>query len=206
MPCEPATAADLAVALPGIGAAPKTDAPIVQLCFRPGYGKRRFPDRLTLTRAQGIPGERWQSAPWLRLPDGRPDPSIQVSILPSRVLDAVWRDRTGTVHPGDNLVADLDCSEANLPAGSLIRAGTAVLRVSAEFNAGCVKWKVRYGQAAKDWITAPGHPALRLRGVLCSVEADGEVHLSDRLQVLRQAIPASCHQSGRPFQIDADQL
>ena len=44
-----------------------------------------------------------------------------------------------------------------------------------------MKWKVRYGQAAKDWITAPGHPPLRLRGILCSVERDGEVTLSDRV-------------------------
>ena len=34
------------------------------------------------------------------------------------------------------------------------------------------------------FIDAPGHPELRLRGILCSVEVDGEVTLSDRLKVL----------------------
>lgn len=180
------TRAELDDALPHVLAAPKTDAPIDSLCFRPGFNQRQFPDSLTLTVAEGVPGERWLSAPWLKLDDGRPDPNIQVSILPTRVMDLVWRDRAGTPHPGDTIVADLDCSLENLPEGTLIRAGSALLRVSALFNEGCVKWKARYGTEAKDWITAPGHPELRLRGVLCAIVQDGEVRLSDRLQVLRQ--------------------
>jgi hypothetical protein len=155
------------------------------LCLRPGIGQRSFPDCLVMTREAGIPGERWLTMPWLRLPDGSPDPAIQVSILPARVLDLVWRDRTGTPHPGDPIVADLDMTEANLPEGTLLQAGTAVLRVSGVWNDGCVKWKTRYGAAAKAWITAPGHRELRLRGVLCSVETDGEVRLGDSLRVLR---------------------
>ena len=92
----------------------------------------------------------------------------------------------GTPHPGDPIVADLDCSVENLPEGSLIHAGTAVLRVSDEFNAGCVKWKARYGADARAFIDAPGHPPLRLRGILCAVAQDGEVTLTDRLQVIRR--------------------
>ena len=180
------TAAELAAALPQVLTAPRDAAPITTLCRRPGFGLRDFPESLTLTRAEGVPGERWLTAPWLKLPDGRPDPSIQVSILPLRVLDLIWRDRAGTVHPGDNIVADLDCSLSNLPTGSLISAGTAVLRVSGEFNDGCVKWKARYGADAKAWITAPGHPELRLRGILCSVESDGEIRLGDPIHILRR--------------------
>lgn len=173
------TADDLAAALPDVLSAPKDATRVEMLCLRPGIGQRSFPDMLHLTREQGIPGERWLTRPWLTLPDGRPDPAIQVSILPLRVLDLVWRDREMTPHPGDPIVADLDMTETNLPEGTLLRAGTATLRVSGVWNDGCVKWKARYGAAAKDWITAPGHKALRLRGVLCSVEADGEVRLGD---------------------------
>jgi len=185
MPFDPVNAEDLAAALPHVLAAPKTDAPIDTLCVRPAANQRQFPDHLTLTRAEGVPGDRWLTAPWLALPDGKPDPRIQVSILPTRVLALVWRDRDGTPHPGDTIVADLDCSAANLPDGTLIRAGTALLRASDVFNDGCVKWKTRYGRAAKDWIVAPGHPPLRLRGVLCEVVEDGVVTRADRLIVLR---------------------
>ena len=179
-----ATAADLARALPHVLAAPKDNARADCLCFRPGFNQRIFPDRLVMTRLGGVPGERWGKAPWLKLPDGSPDPRIQVSILPRRVMDAVWLDRAGTLHPGDTIICDLDTSEANLPVGTLLQVGTAVLRVSDVFNDGCVKWKVRYGQAAKDWITAPRHPGLRLRGILCSIEQDGEVALGDPIRRL----------------------
>jgi hypothetical protein len=176
--------AELMAALPGVLSAPKTGSAVELLCFRPGYGERRFVDELTVTKSQGIPGERWGSAPWLKLPDGSGHPGIQVSILPRRVLDLVWHDRENVLHPGDTFVCDLDTSEANLPEGKLLAVGTAVLRVSEVWNDACAKWKVRYGTDAFDWIRATGHQALRLRGVLCSIEKDGVIRLGDRVNVL----------------------
>jgi hypothetical protein len=179
------TADALTVALPHILSAPKDAGPITCLCTRPARNQRAFPDRLVLTRATGIPGERWLTEPWLRLPDGRPDPAIQISILGARVLDLVWHGTDTPPHPGDPIVADLDLGAANLPEGTLLQAGTAILRVSAVANDGCVKWKTRYGEAAMNWITDPAHQGLRLRGVLCSVERDGEVTLRDLIRVRR---------------------
>jgi hypothetical protein len=124
------TAGELAAALPGVLSAPKTGSAVEWLCFRPGYGERRFVDSLTVTRDHGIPGERWGNAPWLKLANGTGHPGIQVSILPRRVLDLVWRDRENQLHPGDTFVCDLDTSEQNLPEGQLLAVGTATLRVS----------------------------------------------------------------------------
>jgi hypothetical protein len=177
------TSAELTAALPGVLSAPKTGSAVELLCFRPGFGERRFVDQLTLTRRHGIPGERWGTAPWLKLADGSGHPGIQVSILPRRVLDLIWRNRDSVVYPGDTFVCDLDMTEANLPAGQLLAVGTAVLRVSEVWNDACAKWKVRHGEAAFDWVRA--HPQLRLRGVLCSIEQDGVVRLGDAVEVLR---------------------
>lgn len=179
------TAEALADALTHVLAAPKHATTVGQLCFRPLRNQRTFPETLRMTRAEGVPGDRWLSEPWLTLADGRPDPRIQISILPLRVLDLVWQDRIGTVHPGDTIISDLDCSAANLPENTLLRAGTVLLRVSSLFNDGCVKWKARYGAAAKAWIIAPGHVPLRLRGVLCEVVEDGTVSVGDPLTVVR---------------------
>lgn len=173
----------LTAALPGVLSAPKTGSAVEFLCFRPGFGERRFVDDLTLTQQHGIPGERWGTSPWLKLPDGSGHPGIQISILPRRVLDLVWRDRETVVHPGDTFVSDLDMTETNLPAGQLLAVGTAVLRVSEVWNDACAKWKVRYGAAAYDWVRA--HKVLRLRGVLCSIVEDGVIRLGDAVEVLR---------------------
>ncbi len=171
----------LMAALPHVLAAPR-EGLVSQLCLRPGFGKRAYPPRISMTRAGGIPGERWMTTPWLKLPDGSPDPAIQVSILPKRVLDLVWTEGDEAVHPGDPIIADILTTEEALPEGSLLQAGTAVLRVSGVWNDACVKWKARYGADAKAWITLPGHKELRLRGILCSVEVDGEVALGDLIR------------------------
>lgn len=180
-----ATHEELRTALLGVLSAPKTGSAVELLCFRPGFGQRDFVPELTLTRDHGIPGERWGQTPWLKLEDGSGHPGIQVSILPRRVLDLVWRDRESVVHPGDTFVCDLDTTEANLPEGQLLSVGSAVLRVSEVWNDGCAKWNVRYGTPAYDWVRAPEHRALRLRGVLCSIEQDGVINLGDTVQVLR---------------------
>jgi len=173
------TAAELVRALPHVLDAPKTEAPVRMLCVRPGHNRRVFPERIRVTRDGGVEGDFEMAMPWLRRPDGQADPRIQVSLLPLRVLDLVWRDREVTPHPGDTIVADLDVSLSNLPPGSLIGAGSAVLRVSDLWNSGCAKWKVRFGPAAHAWVSDPAHEALRLRGILCSVERDGEIGIGD---------------------------
>lgn len=172
---------DLDAALPHVLAAPRTDGPISLLCTRSGYNQRHYPQHITLSRQNGVAGDFEMRQPWLTLPDGSPDPRIQVSILPLRVLDLVWRDRVKQAHPGDTIIADLDTSKANLPDGALVRVGTAVLRVSDVWNDGCAKWKVRYGRPAYDWVSAPAHEIYRLRGILCSIEQDGVVALGDRI-------------------------
>ena len=179
-----ATRAELDAGLPHILSAPKDGGLIEMLCLRPEYGQRNFVDSISVRAAQGIPGERWSSHPWLRLPDGAPHPGIQVCILSKRVLDLVWRDRVNSVHPGDTFVTDMDLSEGNLPTGQLLSAGTAVLRVSEVFNDACVKWKARYGAASREWINAPQNRALRLRGILCAVVQDGEISCDERLHKL----------------------
>ncbi|RJE86521.1 MOSC domain-containing protein [Paracoccus onubensis] len=178
--------ATLMAALPEIRNAPSDHGPIRYLCHRPDFGQRDFVSELTLTVEQGIPGERWMRHPWMRLPDGSPDPAIQVSILPARVCDLVWQPGDVSPHPGDSIVADLETSLDNLPTGSLIGAGDAVLQVSAVFNDACVKWRKRYGEDALRWVRAEGHPHLRLRGILCAITQDGVVRADDRLRVLRR--------------------
>ena len=174
----------LMAAVPHVTAAPKEVTVAGQMTFRPARNQREHPDQLVLTVAGGIPGERWAKEPWLRLEDGSPDPSIQVSILPSRVHDLVRPDPEAVVHPGDPVIADLDTSEANLPVGSLLEAGTALIRVSAVFNDACVKWKARYGADAMAWVNLPEHRALRLRGILCSIERDGVLREGDQIRVV----------------------
>ena len=113
------TRVELDSALENVLAAPTADTPVNILCYRPKFNQRVFPESLHLTCSGGIEGDFEMSLPWLKLADGSPDPRIQVSILPQRVLDLVWRDRENTPHPGDTIIADLNTSLENLAVGSL---------------------------------------------------------------------------------------
>ena len=122
-------------AIPHILAAPKDGAKIERLCFRPDFGERHFVDEIRTTREGGVENCRWSHTPWLKYDDGTGDPRIQVSILQKRVLDLVWSgEEDSAPHPGDTFIVDMDLSEQNLPEGSLLQAGSAVLKVSTKFN------------------------------------------------------------------------
>ncbi len=178
---EHATLAECHAALDHIRAAPQDGASIRQICLRPSQGARAFPDHLDMSVEQGIAGDRWPAEAWLRRPDGAPDPRIQVSILSQRVLDLCWRDRLATPHPGDPLVVDMDLSHRNLPVGTRLAAGSAILEVSDKFNTGCAKWQARYGGDSLRWINRPELRPDRLRGILCRIVRGGRVRLGDRL-------------------------
>ena len=173
---------ELNASLDHIRGAPKDQGVISTLCYRPGFRKRVFADQISLSVADGVQGDRWKEYAWLKLEDGSPDPRIQVCILSKRVLDCIWRDGDGVDYPGDTMIVDMDLSEANLPTGSHLQAGSAVLEVSDVFNDACTKWSARYGKESRQWINLPDNVPLRLRGVLCRIVTGGEVKLGDRLQ------------------------
>lgn len=183
-PANPVTAKELAAGLSAVLSAPKDQGQIRLLCSRPKPNARTFPKSFRLTRSHGVQGDFEMSRPWLVLPDGSPDPRNQVSIMSWRVLDLVWRDRDPSAYPGDNIAVDMNLTAENLPVGTLLQAGSAILRVSDEPNNGCVKWKVRCGRDAYAWVIDPDHLPLRLRGLFCSIEQDGVVQLSDSLRRL----------------------
>lgn len=183
-PLTPITAAELDAALPSVLAAPRDAGVVRLLCTRPQPNARSFPEVLTLARGRGAAGDYHPAQPWLRRPDGSPDPRIEVSIMPWRVLDLVWRERDRVAHPGDNIAVDMTLATSDLPAGARLAVGTAILCVSDVPNDGCAKWKVRCGRAAHDWITTPDHLDLRLRGLYARIEQDGEVRIGDVLRRL----------------------
>ncbi|MBD5780509.1 hypothetical protein IEN85_13495 [Pelagicoccus sp. NFK12] len=163
-------------------AAPKDNAPILTLCLRPELGERSFVSSLQLDPKQGVVGDRWIRKTWMYTIDGKPDPRIQVCLLGSRVLQLIRRDPDGMTYPGDNIIADMDFSESNLPVGQRLQIGSAIIEVSDVFNTACSKWNERHGSDSIKWINLPENKEHRFRGILCRVVQAGEVTLTDKIQ------------------------
>ena len=94
---------------------------------------------------------------------------------------------------GDNLFLELDLSEANLPPGSRLRAGTATLEVTPEPHDGCRKFRERFGDAALRFVSKRDLRPLNLRGVYMRVVDEGDIAADDPVQVLSRPLP---HRAG----------
>ena len=85
---------------------------------------------------------------------------------------------------GDILFLALDLSVENLPTGSRLRLGRALLEVTVKPHNGCRKFAARFGHDALRLVANPQLRHRNLRGIyLCVVEA-GEVAVGDAVAVV----------------------
>jgi hypothetical protein len=70
---------------------------------------------------------------------------MQINIMNARAVALVAQDKERWQLAGDQLFIDMDLSKANLPAGSRIAIGTAIVEVTAPPHTGCHKFVGRFG-------------------------------------------------------------
>ena len=142
-------------------------------------GTRTSPERIEVIPEQGIVGDRWLDEPERTLDN-------QVSLINSRVaLALAGGDPERATRTGDNLHVDLCLSEANLPVGTRLCVGGAVLEVSPEPHRPCGRFHERLGAAAAKRVARANRRGLRGRGVLCRVVQAGEISRGDPIRVER---------------------
>lgn len=152
---------------------------------RPAEGVHERVDQLYLDVEQGILGDRWRETAWLRLPDGAPDPRVQVSLTNTRVMQCfTGADPDAVFRCGDNIYTDLNLTEAGLPVGTHLQVGEAVIEVSDVVNDACGKFAQRFGADAFKCVRLPEHLPLRLRGLFCRIVKTGPVRAGDSIEQL----------------------
>jgi MOSC domain-containing protein YiiM len=96
-----------------------------------------------------------------------------------RVASLVAADPTRIPLAGDQLFVDLDLSSENLPPGTRLAIGSAVIEISDEPHTGCRKFFDRFGKDAHLFVNAKANRGLNLRGVNAVVVQGGVVRLGD---------------------------
>jgi MOSC domain-containing protein YiiM len=153
------------------------------LINRPAEGVHVPVDSLTLDREQGIIGDRWATTAWMKLPDGSPDPRVQVSLTNTKVMHCFTGSSEGAVFAcGDNLYVDFNLTEQHLRVGARLKIGSAVLEVSDVINDACGKFAQRFGAEALKLVRTPENSALRLRGIFCSIVESGQICIGDSIE------------------------
>ena len=137
-------AAELRAGLDHIRQSPKDRSRIDLIVCRPATGDRKVLDTGYLDPAVGLTGDRWSAG------DARPATGTQITIMNSRAVALVAQSKHRWPLAGDQLYADLDLSEANVPPGTRLTVGEAELEVSVEPHLG---WAI---PVATQQVTATG--------------------------------------------------
>ena len=176
--------AELDAQLDYVRAAPADVGELQLIVSRPGPGERAALDAGQLDAAIGLVGDNWFVRGNAKMPDGLADPEAQLTLMNVRAAEAVAGERGLWALAGDQLYADFDISIENLPAGTRLALGAAMLEISAKPHTGCPKFTQRFGLDAMRWVNSPEGKALRLRGVNCKVIEGGPIALGDTITKL----------------------
>ena len=169
----------LEAALDHIRAAPK-DAGVLDLIVRrPAIDQREVLREAKLDLVQGVMGDSWSVRGSSRTEDGSPHPDMQLNIMSSRVIALVAQRTERWPLAGDQLYVDLDLSAANLPPGTRLAIGSAVIEVTAQPHTGCKKFVQRFGLDAMKFVNSPVGRELHLRGINAKVVTPGTIRAGD---------------------------
>ena len=175
--------AELEVGLAQLLEAPQDRGNLELIVIRPTKEQRQILDEAWLSPEAGVQGDNWAKGCWKSLPDGRPDPDVQVTIMSARLARLVMgEDKSHWALAGDQLIADLDLSEGNLPVGQRLVLGDAVLEITSVPHRGCVKYRARFGDEALRFINTDEGRRMNLRGIYAKILQAGRVRVGDVLK------------------------
>lgn len=178
------TLTDFESGLDHIRQSPRDEGRVELIVRRPAEDEREILDEGILDVAEGLVGDNWRARGSRKMPDGSAHPDMQINIMNSRVSALVAGDPGRRHLAGDQFHVDLDLSPANLPPGTRLAIGTAVLEVTAIPHTGCWKFAERYGPDAIRFVNSEVGRALNLRGVNARILVGGGVRTGDTIRKL----------------------
>ena len=173
------TLSELNAGLREIRDSPKDFGVLQGIVIRPATNERVRLEECEISPALGVHGDNWAQRCWLSLPSGQPHPDVQVTIMNSRVIALLAQDPNRWAQAGDNFYVDLELSDENLPCGSRLGVGSAILEVTAEPHTGCKKFADRFGRDAVKFVNSSEGKKLHLRGIYARIVQAGTVRTGD---------------------------
>ena len=173
---------DLEAALDAIRAAPRDEGVVELIVRRPAVDEREVVEEAELDVDEGLIGDSWSAR---GRSGGRPanlDAQLTLTGVRAVAFAAGTRDRWALA--GDQLVVDLDLSGENLPPGTRLAVGGAVIEVTPEPHTGCKKFAARFGLETLQAFNSPEGRALNLRGINTRVVQGGKVRVGDPVRKL----------------------
>ncbi len=173
------TAEELEEGLDNILASPKDNGALELIVRRPEVDARESVAEGQLDTEQGLVGDNWLNRGSRHMPDGVADPEMQLNIMNARVVALVADDPDRRELAGDQLYLDMDLSDENLPPGTRLEIGDAVIEVTEPPHTGCKKFAARFGNDAIVFVNSGRGKQLNFRGINAKVVQSGAIKVGD---------------------------
>jgi hypothetical protein len=177
---------ELEAGLDEIRQAPKDEGVLHLIVRRPQVEEREILEEGELHLHEGLVGDSWIRRASSRTADGSPHPDMQINIMNARAAALVAQDKSRWHLAGDQLYIDMDLSLENLPPGTQLEIGSAVIEVTPPPHTGCKKFVARFGLDAMKFVNSSVGRELQLRGINAKVVQPGVVRVGD----LARKLPA----------------
>lgn len=176
------TMAELEAGLDTIRQSPKEEGVIALIVRRPKVDAREVLEEGELDLVEGLVGDTWKVRGSSRTPDGAAHPDMQLNIMNARVIALLACEKDRWPLAGDQLFIDMDVSSENLPPGTRLALGSAVVEVTNQPHTGCKKFEARFGLDALKLVNSPLGRQLQLRGLNAKVTQPGVIRVGDSVK------------------------
>ena len=171
--------AELEAGLDYIRRSPRDLGVLRMIVRRPQEDVREVVAKAELSLTDGLVGDNWKSRGSRHTPDGFANREAQITVMNARIIELVAQGEERWSLAGDQLYMDLDLSEDNLPLGTRLTIGSAVIEVSAVPHTGCKKFSARFGVEAMKFVNSADGKRLHLRGINARVIQAGTIRVGD---------------------------
>jgi MOSC domain-containing protein YiiM len=176
--------AELEAGMDTIRQAPKDHGVVRMIVRRPQEDHRETLREAELSLTDGLVGDTWKARGSRHMHDGSANPDAQITVMNARAIALLAQTENRWSLAGDQLYIDLDLSNDNLPPGTRLAIGSAVLEVSSVPHTGCQKFSARFGVDAMKFVNKPEGKQLHLRGINTRVVQPGTIRVGDVVRKL----------------------
>jgi len=171
------TMTELEAGMETIRQAPNDNGILKMIVRRPAVDEREMLGEGELTIQEGLVGDTWKVRASRHATDGTVNTDAQITLMNARVIALLAQSEDRWPLAGDQLYVDLNLGEDNLPPGTRLGLGSAILEVSHEPHTGCKKFSSRFGVEAMKFVNSPEGKQLHLRGINTRVVQSGTIHV-----------------------------